>query len=194
MAGAHHAREVRMRLLSKNEIGALVRCLSETSQFISKLRDREEIASYVQYPKIPPALSESLAVFAIRENKLLASHGPFKAVKLGGRVADIIATTDSGKTFRIETKAAGTEEFATFGPRDYEADFLLWMLFGDSIRSGCGGKCTVLVCPNPKDHLPWRKDRVTVPQLEADWDGNIEKTFLDIPVQLSGSTNEDEFI
>jgi hypothetical protein len=154
-------------MLSKPEIKTLVRCLGEASRFVTELRGREQIAKYVQYPKIPPALSESLAVHALRDGMLLTHVGPFSSVDLGGRVADIVATTAMGTTLRIETKAAGTEEFATFGPKDYEADFLLWLLFGDLIRNGQGGKCRVLVCPCPKDHLPWRKDRVTVTQLKS---------------------------
>jgi hypothetical protein len=169
-------------MLSKSEIKSLVRCLGDASRFITALREREQIAKYVQYPKIPPALSESLAVHALRNGTLLKHQGPFSAVDLGGRVADIIATTTSGKTLRIETKAAGTEEFATFGPKDYEADFLLWLLFGDLIRNGQGGKCRVLVCPSPKDHLPWRKDRVTVTQLKSAWTGVIESAEIAIPV------------
>ena len=75
-------------MLSKSEIKSLVRCLGDASRFITALRERDHIAKYVQYPKIPPALSESLAVHALRDRTLLKHQGPFSAVELGGRVAD----------------------------------------------------------------------------------------------------------
>jgi hypothetical protein len=165
---------------SPQELKSLIEAFGETCQFISELRARCPIARYVQYPKIPTILSESLAVHAILQGRLLASTGPFSSVIRGGRKADVLAVLMDGQELRIETKASGEEDFATFGKKDYAAHFLLWLRFGKSLRESCLGQMEVLVCPRPAEHLPWARDRANVAQLLAAWDGEIGRVQLDL--------------
>src|SRR6516162_839793 len=156
-----------------------MKALGETCRFISDLRVRCSVAKYVQYPKIPTVLSESLAVYAITDGYVLVSAGPYTSIARGGREGDIIATRGDGRRLKIETKASGEEDFATFGKKDYSADFLLWLRFGNLLRESRFGKIEILICPRPADHLSWwaqhlagakLKDRVTVAQLTLAWD------------------------
>ena len=180
------------QMLSRVELRSLIEAVREASCFLSGLRLRCPMAKHVQYPKIPTVLSESLAVYAINNGLLLASVGPFRRVERGGREADIIAVCDDGRRLKIETKASGEKNFATFGAKDYCADYLLWMLFGSLLRENAVPRIIeVLVCPSPAEHLPWwkqhkeegkrLKDRVTVAQLTKDWQGGgLQRVKLDL--------------
>lgn len=180
-------------MLNKQEIRSLIEVFGEACRFISELRARSPIAKLVQYPKTPTLLSESLAVHAIQEGRLLAAAGPFTTVQRGGRRADILADRADGRQLNIETKASGVQDFATFGGKDYAADFLLWFRFDTLLRDNHLGQVEVLVCPCPGNHLPSfhfengkKRDRVTVNQLTQAWDGELVREYVDLQ-QLLGA-------
>jgi hypothetical protein len=181
-------------MLTRDELRSLIKAFGETCRFVSDLRARCPVAKYVQYPKIPTVLSESLAAHAILNRHLLSSVGPFTSVARGGREADIVAAHANGRRLKIETKASGEEDFAAFGRKDYSADFLLWLRFGSLLREGRLGRIEVLVCPSPGDHLSWwaeyragakLKDRVTVAELTSAWDGQLVRVQVDLVALLS---------
>lgn len=93
-------------MLTEDELKSLLAAFGATCQFVTNLRARFPIARFVQYPKIPTVLSESLAVHAIRRGHLLASAGPFASVTRGGREGDIIAACEDGRRLKVETKAS----------------------------------------------------------------------------------------
>lgn len=172
-------------MLQRDELRDLIIAFGETCRFITTLQSRAPVAKHVQYPKIPTILSESIAVIAIQQGLLLSSQGPFSAVIRGGRAADILAAVaGEARQLKIEIKASGTKDFATFGPKDYAADFLLWMRFENLLHENNFGCVEVLICPNPVEHLPWRRSRVTVAQLTANWKGDLAREYIDLSTLL----------
>jgi hypothetical protein len=189
------------KILSRDELGLYVESFSETCRFVTDLRARKQsVAKFVQYPKISEVFSESVAARAIIDGYLLASAGPFASVARGGSIkGDIVATRSDGHLLRIETKASGKKDFATFGKKDYIADFLLWLRFGSLLQEGRLGKIEVLVCPRPADHLSWwaqhmaggeLKDRVTVAQFKVACKDQLDTVEVDLAALLIDSRAE----
>jgi hypothetical protein len=180
-----------------DEIKSLIAAFGETYRFLHDLRKRRPMAEYIQYPKIPPFLSENLAVHAIRNGKLLPSIRPsLKSVSRGNNAtADVVAIRNERPwpspvppslaqvpELYIEIKGTGVSDFAGFGDKDYKAHILLWLRCGNLLFEGGLGVLDVLICPNPADHLPpgWAPPRVTVGQFTSAWIGEIERQHLDL--------------
>ena len=177
-------------MLSREELWSLIQAFGDACQFIKELKERCPEAEHVQYPKTPPILTHSLAALAILDGRLLSAEGPFTNVVLGGRQANILATSADGSVLEIETKGSGENDFATFGKRDYAADFLLWLRFGSELREKRLDQVEVLICPRPEEHLPSGITRVTVGQLENNWqDGPIDRTNLNLAELLRSAPN-----
>lgn len=168
------------RELGLRGIAELTRHLREVAKVVSSIRGASAVGRHVQLPKIPPALSESLAILAIRERLLLADIGHIADVRFGGREADVIAIVNDGR-FRIEVKSSGPQRFATFGKKDYAADFLIWFAFDDYFQREDANSVDAFVFPAPSQFLAegWRPNRVTLGQLLAKWpDPQITQTKI----------------
>jgi hypothetical protein len=184
--------------LNHDEIKSLIFAVGETYRWMLDLRERSRVARHIQYPKIPPILSESIVVYAIRHGKLLPSIRPSLESVMRGRraTADVVAIRNERPwpypvppslaqvpELYIEIKGTGCGEFAGFGDKDYDAHILLWLLFGNRLFGGGLGVMDVLVCPHPIENLRPEFDRpkrVTVGQLTSNWNGEIERQHLDL--------------
>jgi hypothetical protein len=134
--------------LSKDEIRNLIKLLREVFKYFQTLRNSSELAKEIQFPKIPPKLSESLIWHLISEGKLLeVAH---RQVKLGGKIADIIVTDKSENEFRIEVKATATKKFQYLGPKDINCDYLIWVSFGDYFLQDSARFIQIFVLKEPK--------------------------------------------
>lgn len=118
-------------ILEKAEVLRLAGLLRSVFQYITELRSQDVLAQRIQYPKIPPRLSESIVCHLIRDHSLLADLN-VSNVSLGGSLADIVARTPEHESLRIEVKATGLSAFQEFGRKDILADVLIWLYFGRS--------------------------------------------------------------
>ncbi len=166
-------------MLNLQEILQLVDALRKTHRFIDNLRHVNPLAKHIQYPKIPTLLSESIAGLTIKKGGLLSDYGKFSNVVRGGKHADLLCINDVNEQIKVEVKASGKSNFATFGPKDYGADVLLWLLFQDVFVSKTSCIIEVIICAEPSKRLPWRKDRVTLSQLTNDWNGDLPRIKID---------------
>jgi hypothetical protein len=139
------------RLLSAAEIDQFVFLLKDVFTYISNLKEKNPLAADIQYPKLPPKLTESLAIHLLRRGLISELKG--YDFQFGGNAADIIASRGSEKV-RIEVKGT-TKGFEYFGEKDIKANYLMWFDFEDLFRKG-GDHFTLFV-------LPYRESRFGTP-------------------------------
>src|ERR1700676_3023238 len=89
------------RLLSPAEIDQFVFLLKDVFTYISDLKKKNPLAADIQYPKLPPKLTESLTIHFLRGSLISELKG--YAFAFGGKEADIIANRGTEKV-RIEVK------------------------------------------------------------------------------------------
>jgi len=120
------------QLLTPTEINQLIILLKDVFTYISNLKDGNPLASDIQYPKLPPRLTESLAIHLLRRGLIPELKGC--DFHFGGKEADIIGARGAEK-FRIEVKGT-TKGFEYFGEKDIRANYLMWFDFEELFRKG----------------------------------------------------------
>jgi hypothetical protein len=139
------------QLLSATEIDRFVILLKDVFAYISNLKEKNPLASDIQYPKLPPKLTESLAIHLLRDGLISELTG--YDFQFGGNEADIIASRGTNRV-RIEVKGT-TKGFEYFGEKDIKANYLMWFDFEELFRKG-GDYFTLFV-------LPYRESRFSAP-------------------------------
>jgi hypothetical protein len=139
------------QLLSATEIDQFVFLLKDVFTYISNLKEKNPLAADIQYPKLPPKLTESLAIHLLRCGLIPELKG--YTFRFGGNEADIIASRGSEKA-KIEVKGT-TKGFEYFGEKDIKANYLMWFDFEELFRKG-GDHFTLFV-------LPYRESRFRAP-------------------------------
>lgn len=114
------------KLLNTVEIGELIQILRTLFKYYQELQSRSEVAKFIQRPKIPPFLSESLIVD-------LGNRGVLKSINclnfdLSSSNGDVVAMAASGQV-KIEIKATAQSAFQLFSKKDIGADYLVWVHF-----------------------------------------------------------------
>jgi hypothetical protein len=116
--------------LKYSEIKELVRLVRGVFSDVRQLKAREPLARHIQYPKVPSILSESLALHLLKRRRLIPGlHG--HVFGFGGKTADILGKSSTGREKRIEVKATGTNAFQNFVKKDTTADYIIWFHFDD---------------------------------------------------------------
>ncbi|HUW74887.1 MAG TPA: hypothetical protein VMW05_12855 [Methyloceanibacter sp.] len=134
--------------LTKEELTELPILLRQVFDFISQLKAQNPAAAPIQYPKLPSIFSESLvlhcgpAIFPNAQN-----------LRRGGAVADILFEVGQ-LTKKVEVKATGQQAFQYFGKKDIDADFLVWLAFGEFFRSQAESHVKIYVLAKPGEVLP----------------------------------------
>ncbi len=145
-------------ILSKNDLNGLIQALRTAFRSISSLRTSDNLASLVQNPKIPPALSESLAFHLIQDEVILPDLNSLRA---GARSeSDIVAKDSHGRSIAIEVKGTGTSAWVFMGPKDYKANYLVWLLFGDFFADP--EQSTIRICVADPAFIHPMRDRITI--------------------------------
>lgn len=139
------------QLLSATEIDRFVFLLKDVFTYISNLKEKNPLAADIQYPKLPPKLTESLAIHLLRHGLIPELKG--YDFRFGGNEADIIASRGS-ENVRIEVKGT-TKGFEYFGSKDIKANYLMWFDFEELFRKG-GDHFTLFL-------LPYRESRFSAP-------------------------------
>ena len=116
----------------------------------------------IQYPKMPPSVSESLAArMLIRERVFEGATGMVR-----GGAADI-RVSRGGETILVEVKGSGSAEFQTFGRRDYGCHMLVWLRFGEASQLTFASTVRATLFPRPAECLGQLGSRVTHGSAEA---------------------------
>lgn len=138
------------KLLSPDEIQQLVLLLKGVFVHISDLKTKNPLATYIQYPKLPPSLTESLAIHLLRTGVIKGLSG--YEFQFGGNEADIIGK-NARTRLRIEVKGT-TRGFEYFGEKDINCDYLMWFDLEDLLRKGkSDDHLRLYVITHPSDHF-----------------------------------------
>lgn len=139
--------------LTKDEIKELSKLLEKTFAYIKELKSKNPLAEKIQFPKIPPILSESIIINLIRKNKILKELGSIVDVNFGGRKADIIVKTKANNEFKIEVKATGKSAFEYFGEKDISSNYLIWIHFEDFFLDLNKQTADIFIVKNPSQYF-----------------------------------------
>jgi hypothetical protein len=123
---------------------------------IERLKAGSAGGRLIQFPKIPPAVSESLACRSL----IIRDVFPDAVSMVRGGAADISVLIPSGLR-RIEVKGSGISEFQTFGRKDYACDLLVWLRFGQVFSLTAASQIQVALIPTPIDTMGQLGSRVT---------------------------------
>ncbi len=110
----------------------------------------------IQYPKLPPSISETLAARWLVHADIYPAA---TEIRRGGGADLLVSGPD--QTWRVEVKGSGTSEFQTFGSKDYDCDLLIWIRFGDAALLGEEGFVRATLIPTPRDSIGNLGARVT---------------------------------
>ena len=136
------------RLLSAREISQFVLLLDDVFTYITNLKERNPLAADIQYPKLPPKLTESLAIHLLQGGLISELKG--YNFHFGGNEADIIGSLHTNRV-RIEVKGT-TKGFEYFGEKDIKANYLMWFDFEELLRKG-GENFALYVLPHRKSRF-----------------------------------------
>ncbi|MDG6926761.1 MAG: hypothetical protein JRN09_09445 [Nitrososphaerota archaeon] len=119
--------------------------------YISNLKAAHPLARDIQFPKLPPKLTESIGIHLLRGGLIPELQG--YEFRFGGNEADIIGQRGESRV-RIEVKGT-TKGFEYFGEKDIKASYLMWFDFEELFRKN-QGSFTLCI-------LPYREKRFEKP-------------------------------
>lgn len=166
------------RCLSKEEIVKLTKLLMKVFDYIKKLKESENLANRIQYPKIPSILSESIVIHLIKEKNLLGLS-EISSIDFGGRASDIIVEINHDKKIKVEVKATGKSEFEYFGEKDISADYLVWVNFGDFFLDKNRKNILIFTIKNPSRYFK-RPVKITLKQLRNKIGKDLKEILVNV--------------
>lgn len=162
--------------LDPSEIQELIKHIRNLFSTIQNLKNTNKIACYIQYPKIPPILSESIALNTIQNGSLSL---PIQSPQLGGNIADIIAYDKNDKLIKIEVKATGKKAFQNFGEKDIAADYLIWVFFDEFFQNSKQEVIELFILPNPILYFK-SPQKITLTKFQKLTEGNLSKLQINL--------------
>ncbi len=142
------------RVLTLQEIRGLADLLRSVFSRIAEIRRDNPLARHIQFPKTPCILSESLAIHLLRWGDILPDLTGC-SFNLGGKRADIVAER-LGETKTIEVKATGKSAFQNFVAKDVDADYVIWIHFGDYFLASGEKNLRAFVLREPRRYFSGR--------------------------------------
>ncbi|RMG22753.1 MAG: hypothetical protein D6732_25430 [Methanobacteriota archaeon] len=128
----------------------LIECLRKVFAYIRDLREKSPIAAEIQNPRIPSRFSENLAMFLLQKGEIRLGRKLVR-IRLDRKKADVVAVDDAGQEIKIEVKATGKNNFQYFGKKDVQADYLVWLDFGDLFENTMSTEIDIYIL-QPKLH------------------------------------------
>lgn len=123
---------------------------------VQRVKSGSTGGALIQYPKLPPRVSESLAArWLVRAETFPGAT----EIRRGGGADLRVFGPD--RTWRIEVKGSGAKEFQTFGPKDYDCDLLMWIRFGEAALLSQNGRVRATLFPTPRQSIGDLGARVT---------------------------------
>ena len=147
--------------LGPEQIRTLIGLLQDLFAHQEAVRRAHPLAALIQFPKVPPALTESLALHLINSGSLLGHAVPGVRAELSTSGGDIAVHQPQGPPLRVEVKGTAGSAFQHFGSKDIEADVLVWIHFGSCFRDQEERIISAYILLEPKRFFP-RQGRVTL--------------------------------
>ena len=124
------------------------------------LRAQYPLAALIQYPKIPPRLTESIAIHLLNSGGLgnLAEGVRATLSHAGG---DVLVSQPNGEHLRVEVKGTAGSAFQHLSEKDLDAHLLMWVHYDTCFMEGGTREFTVHLILTPRKHFP-RAGRITL--------------------------------
>lgn len=164
-------------LLNIPEIKELNIQVRKVFAYIQNLKKEELIAQYINNPKIPAILTESLAIHLIKAGKIIPELKDAN-LKFGGKIADVLAAHDK-KVLKIEVKSTGKSAFQNFGEKDIAADYLIWIHFNTFFEGDKNIPIEIYTIENPAQYFD-KSMKITLVKLHQMVNSGIVKTVIKI--------------
>lgn len=144
---APRKRGARVRTLpTAVEIHSLLRLMRDLFAHYNVLKSKFPIARYIQFPKVPTALTEGLALLLINNQNLLAE---IDGIKLPARCStsggDIVCDLVNGDGLSVEVKGTAKSAFQHFSPKDLKADLVIWVHYDTCFSDNKSSAQVVLI-------------------------------------------------
>jgi len=161
--------------LSKSDIKILSDLLKNVFLHIIELRGNNTLAQYVQFPKIPPYLSESMIIHLIKDGIILPEISrKLSHIGFGGSVADVLVKLlDNNNEIKVEVKATGKSAFQKFGVNDINADYLIWVHFNEFFLNKNQKTIEIFIIKDPSRYIS-KPDKITLSRLLSIVGSNIK--------------------
>ena len=166
-------------ILTKPEIFELKNTLTKVFFDITSIKNDTEIAKYMQYPKIPSFLSESICIHLIQKKIILNELSNY-SIDFGESLCDILAQKNMDVK-KIEVKSTGHSAFQNIGPKDIVSDYLVWIHFDNSFINDIFDDIAIFTLKQPGKFIK-KPQKLTLSKLrDLTHDNLIEERFaLDI--------------
>ena len=103
---------------------------------------------FIKKPGIRSELSESIVYHFINEGLILEE---LRNPELNRNKADILAKDKQSNEIKIEVKGTGLWEFSQFTEKDVNADYLIWVNYGNYINDNNKETIDVYILKNPRN-------------------------------------------
>ena len=137
--------------LSKEEIILLTKAYKDVYKYLNKLEESsmfKDLPVFVKKPGIRSELSEGTVYHLINEGLILEE---LVNPVLNRNKADILAEDRNSDEVKIEIKGTGLWEFSQLTKKDVNADYLIWVNYGNYINDDNKENIDVYILKNPKD-------------------------------------------
>ena len=163
--------------LSQAELSEFASLFREICAWIATHKKTNPLAGHIQFPKLPPAFSESIAVHCAE-----TLFPGAKKIRLGGG-ADIQIEIE-GSNKKIEVKAT-QKGFQHLSQKDISADYLVWIDFADCFHAG-SQRVKIYVLPDPKTIFA-KSGRITMNTFLRAAAGKLTRYEADIDRLIAGT-------
>jgi hypothetical protein len=160
--------------LTSGEVSELIFCLKQQYKFQTVQRKRNKIAKYIQFPKTPSILTETIALNLVRRGKILPKLEFISGHRVGGKDnPDLRIETRLGPS-SAEVKGTGDKDFQNLTAKDILSPYVIWIRFKRLFLDEGIDDIDVLVIKNPSQVFVIKEKEIK--KLNA-------KDVLDLPVE-----------
>ena len=134
---------------------------------------------FIKKPGIRSELSESIVYHFINEGLILEE---LRNPELNRNKADILAKDKQSNEIKIEVKGTGLWEFSQFTEKDINADYLIWVNYGNYINDDNKETIDVYILNNPRNSK-LKPDKISLRNFVSLAGDSIELVEID-PIQF----------
>lgn len=106
---------------------------------------------YIPFPRLNPAIAESLVRTLINQNRVKLGLEKVRFSQSGGDLVAYDTFANCDKT--IEVKSTGKQAFQYLTDKDLNADYIIWVHFGDYFFDGEKDEVEIYIIKKPTDSL-----------------------------------------
>ncbi len=121
---------------------------------IDGVRLTNDMASRVQYPKLPSECTQALLRDLVVAGTVLPELGPINSAAVGTKEADLIVVTDTGR-ITVEVKATA-RDYTELSAGDLQADYFIWLDFRAFVDTR---EVTIYSVRGPVERFGWVRDK-----------------------------------